>query len=179
MTIEEVLNRVQTHDLNHVVLTGGEPMLFDLIVELSRQLKQLGKTITIETAGTVYRDLECDLMSISPKLSHSTPKGNADWEKRHDDLRLQPTILKQLIATYPFQLKFVIGDGGQQEIDEVESLLNAIGPVPPSKVLLMPEGRDQDTLWKKARLLIPIVSERNWRLAPRLQIDLFGDTRGT
>ncbi|MBS1703957.1 MAG: 7-carboxy-7-deazaguanine synthase QueE [Armatimonadetes bacterium] len=179
LTIDEILDQVRQADLDHVVLTGGEPMLFDAIEPLARQLKAEGKTITIETAGTLYRDLPCDLMSISPKLAHSTPTEDLAWAKRHDDLRLQPDILRQMIASYPFQLKFVVSSPDAQEITEIESLLDQIGPVEPSKVLLMPEGRDQATLWQKARLLIPIVTARNWRLAPRLQIDLFGDTRGT
>lgn len=179
MKIDEIVAEVTRENLNHVVLTGGEPMLFDPIVELTAKLKQLGKTITIETAGTIYRDLDCDLMSISPKLAHSTPVGNQNWERRHEDLRLQPEILRKLIANYPYQLKFVVESGEPTEIKEIEDLLSDIGPIPPDHVLLMPEGRDQATLWEKAKHLIPIVSERNWRLAPRLQIDLFGDTRGT
>ena len=179
MTIDEIVDQVTQQNLSHVVLTGGEPMLFDPIMELTSRLKQLGKIITIETAGTIYRDLDCDLMSISPKLAHSTPLGNQDWERRHEELRLQPEILRKLTANYPYQLKFVVSDGNEQEIKEVEALLATIGSIPPDKVLLMPEGRDQATLWAKAKLLIPVVSQRNWRLAPRLQIDLFGDTRGT
>jgi 7-carboxy-7-deazaguanine synthase len=179
MTLDEIVEQVTQQDLDHVVLTGGEPMLFDPIVELTNRLKQRGKTITIETAGTIYRDLDCDLMSISPKLAHSTPLGNPDWERRHEELRLQPDILRKLIANYDYQLKFVVDTGSPSEIKEIEDLIAEIGPIPSDRVLLMPEGRDQATLWTKAKLLIHIVSDRNWRLAPRLQIDLFGDTRGT
>ncbi len=179
MTLDEIVEQVTQQDLDHVVLTGGEPMLFDPIVELTNRLKQLGKTITVETAGTVYRDLDCDLMSISPKLAHSTPFGDIQWEQRHEELRLQPEVLRKLIANYPYQLKFVVDTGKPSEIKEIEDLIAEIGSIPPDHVLLMPEGRDQATLWEKAKCLIPIVSERNWRLAPRLQIDLFGDTRGT
>ena len=178
MTVAEILQEIQMANLDHVVLTGGEPMLFDAIEELATSLKSLGKTITIETAGTLYRDLPCDLMSISPKLRHSTPVGNEEWEGRHEKLRVQPEILKQLVASYPYQLKFVVSSPDPAEIREIEDLLVEIGSVKPNRVLLMPEGRDAETLWAKAKSLIPIVSERNWRLAPRLQIDLFGDTRG-
>src|SRR5687768_3452828 len=72
MSIDELLEKVRP-TISHVVLTGGEPMLFDPIEELARRLKERGHIITIETAGTVYRELPCDLMSISPKLTHSTP----------------------------------------------------------------------------------------------------------
>ena len=154
-------------------------MLFEPVVDLAAKLKQLGKTITIETAGTIYRDVDCDLMSISPKLGHSAPIGDKQWELRHEELRLQPDVLRMLTANYNYQLKFVVSTGEQAEISEIEDLLATIGPVPSDRVLLMPEGRDNDTLWRKAKLLIPVVSQRNWRLAPRLQIDLFGDGRGT
>ena len=178
MTIDEILNEVMAGGLAHVVLTGGEPMLFEPIVELSHRLKQLGKTITVETAGTIFRDLHCDLMSISPKLGHSTPVGDPQWERRHEELRLQPVVLGNLMSKYRYQLKFVV-TGDPAEIIEIDSLLAQIGPVPPDHILLMPEGRDQASLWATAKKLVPTALERNWRLAPRLQIDLFGDNRGT
>jgi 7-carboxy-7-deazaguanine synthase len=178
-TIDEIVEQVTKANLNHVVLTGGEPMLFDAIEELASRLKSLGKTITIETAGTIYRDLPCDLMSISPKLAHSTPIGQGDWEQRHESLRLQIEVLQKLAQNYPYQLKFVVSPSSHTDIAEIDEILNAIGSVAPDQVLIMPEGRDASNLWHHARKLVPIVMERNWRLAPRLQIDLFGDTKGT
>ena len=57
----------------HVVLTGGEPMLFAELIPLTAALHNDGWHITIETSGTLYLPVVCDLMSISPKLSNSTP----------------------------------------------------------------------------------------------------------
>lgn len=178
-TIEEIIEQVTKANLDHVVLTGGEPMLFDAIEELAKQLKSLGKMITIETAGTIYRDLPCDLMSISPKLAHSTPVGQGDWEERHEALRLQIEVLQRLTQNYPYQLKFVVSPSDEDDIAEIEDILSSIGSIPPDRVLIMPEGRDATKLWLHARKLVPLIMERNWRLAPRLQIDLFGDTKGT
>lgn len=152
-------------------------MLFEAVEPLSKACKERGKTITIETAGTIYRELDCDLMSISPKLTSSVPVGNLEWEQRHNRDRLQPEIIQKLIDRYDYQLKFVISQ--LSEIEEVEDLLSKLQDVPPDRVLLMPEGRDATRLWESARSLIPEVIKRNWRLAPRLQIDLFGDTKGT
>ncbi|MCB0825071.1 MAG: 7-carboxy-7-deazaguanine synthase QueE [Armatimonadetes bacterium] len=166
--------------LNHVVLTGGEPMLFDAIEVLVAGLKQQGKTITMETAGTVYREMDVDLMSISPKLTNSDPLGKIDegWVKRHVETRSNLRPLVKLVSRYNTQLKFVVAEP-EQDIPEIEALLAEIGEVDPNRVLLMPEGRDSDQLWKSMRALVPIAMERNWRVCPRLQIDLFGDTRGT
>lgn len=72
-SVDEITNDVAGRNVAHIVLTGGEPMLFDPVEELASALRERGHTITIETAGTVFRELPCDLMSISPKLSNSTP----------------------------------------------------------------------------------------------------------
>ncbi|MBI4908810.1 MAG: 7-carboxy-7-deazaguanine synthase QueE, partial [Acidobacteria bacterium] len=73
MTIAAIVERVAADSKGHVVVTGGEPMIQPQIGELTRALRGLGQHITIETAGTVAPEVECDLMSISPKLSNSTP----------------------------------------------------------------------------------------------------------
>src|SRR5258706_8851752 len=67
MTQDEILAEVRAHQPSHVVVTGGEPMIAPGIVELTQQL---GTHVTIETAGTVYKPVTCDLMSISPKLAN-------------------------------------------------------------------------------------------------------------
>src|SRR5690606_34573913 len=59
----------------HVVLTGGEPLLPRASVELVRRLRAQSLHVTIETAGTIDRELTADLMSISPKLVGSGPQG--------------------------------------------------------------------------------------------------------
>src|SRR6266481_2154167 len=66
--------------------------------------------ITIETAGTVYKPVACDLMSISPKLANSTPRQREEgrWAAQHDRLRHQPEVLKKLMSEYEYQLKFVV-----------------------------------------------------------------------
>ena len=73
-SIEKILQTVQQWPCKFVVITGGEPMINSDLPQLVRKLKALGKHITIETAGIAFiPDMPCDLMSISPKLSNSTP----------------------------------------------------------------------------------------------------------
>src|ERR1041385_6410009 len=72
MTIAEIVAETQAFGASHAVVTGGEPMLFEDTVELTRELKTLGLHITIETAGKVDQPVVFDLMSISPKLANST-----------------------------------------------------------------------------------------------------------
>ena len=178
MDVEEILAEVRDRKIRHVVLTGGEPMLFDGIGPLTAGCREAGHIITIETAGTVFREVACDLMSISPKLANSTPVGTG-WGGVHDAKRIDVSILGKLIETYHFQLKFVVNPDSPGDFEEIEDLLGRLPAVAPEQVLMMPEGRDRESLLAKARALVPICMERGWRLTPRLQIDLFGDTKGT
>ena len=163
----------------HVVLTGGEPMLFTESVTLSERWRKDNRIITIETAGTIFQDVHCDLMSISPKLSNSTPISDAKWSKIHEERRWNPEIINKLTKNYPYQLKFVIGPEVTKDINEVEALLSQLEDINPEQVFLMPEGRDSSSLLSRAKELIPACMSHGWRIAPRLQIDLFGDTKGT
>lgn len=177
--IAEVVGQVEKSNVTHVVLTGGEPMLFDPIEELACQLKERGHTITIETAGTLYRDLPCDLMSISPKLSNSTPPAESGWRDRHEATRTNIEVLRKLTTAYPYQLKFVVNPDVPGDLPEIDALLAELGDIDPLRVLLMAEGIDAEIQRRRQRELAKICMERGWRLTPRMHIDLFGNTRGT
>src|SRR6188474_79323 len=95
LAVPEILERVAQWTVEHVVITGGEPMLFDDLEELCEALHGRGKHITIETAGTIYLSVRCDLMSISPKLSNSTPglESAGTWRERHERTRHAPNVV--------------------------------------------------------------------------------------
>jgi 7-carboxy-7-deazaguanine synthase len=173
-TLESILAEVEQHPARHVVVTGGEPMIAPAIVPLTQVLRERGRHITIETAGTVFQPVACDLMSISPKLANSTPEGQ--WAKQHDRLRIQPEILQRLIAAYDYQLKFVIAN--PDDIAEVEDLLAAL-QADRDKVILMPEGINAAALRERSIWLAEICKDRGLRFSPRLHVDLYGNRRGT
>lgn len=179
MELGQVLEKVREHEIQHVVLTGGEPMLFEPIEELAGSLKALGHTITIETAGTIHRHIKCDLMSISPKLANSTPPADSGWKERHESTRLDREPLKYLIRDYNCQLKFVVNPDVPGDLAEIEELLKELPSIEPNQVLLMAEGTDAETLHRRMQDLVPICMSKNWRLTPRMHVDLFGNTRGT
>jgi 7-carboxy-7-deazaguanine synthase len=181
-TVDEILAEVLRHPARHAVLTGGEPMIAPELPELARRLRAAGRHVTIETAGTVAPDgIACDLASLSPKLAHSTPREGEiapGWIARHEATRLRPEVLRAWIAGYPFQLKFVVAQPG--DLREVRELLAAIGaPVPPHRVLLMPEGIDLPTLEGRRPWLVEACKEHGYRYCERLHVALFGHTRGT
>lgn len=175
LSIDEILARVEAHTpARHVVLTGGEPMIAPQVVELTEGFRARGLHITIETAGTVFHRVACDLMSISPKLAHSTPAGN--WAVTHGRLRIQPEVLGRLIGSYEHQLKFVVAD--PKDMEEIRSLLDQLA-ADRSKVILMPEGIEVEVLRARGRWLAEICKREGFRFSPRLQVDLYGNTRGT
>lgn len=182
VTINDLLNKVCSYPARHVVISGGEPMIAKGIEEFVHLLKESGKHITIETAGTISPNgIQCDLASLSPKLSDSTPNEgdiNKQWIDRHESKRLDYKILSEWVNSYNFQLKFVVSK--EEEIKEIQNVISRIeGKILPEKVLLMPEGIDPDTLRSRYDLLIDLCKENGYRLCNRLHIDLFGNTPGT
>ena len=182
VTINDLLDKVCSYPARHVVISGGEPMIAKGIEEFTHLLKESGKHITIETAGTIAPNgIQCDLASLSPKLSDSTPKEgdiNKEWIDRHESKRLDYDILSEWVNSYNFQLKFVVSK--EEEIKEIQNVISRIeGKILPEKVLLMPEGIDPDTLRSRYDLLIDLCKENGYRLCHRLHINLFGNTPGT
>lgn len=177
-TADQMLSWVDSQPAyRHVVLTGGEPMLFSEMEGLTRELKARGLHITIETAGTVAREVVCDLMSISPKLANSTPweRGSREWAERHETTRIQMDKLQYLTQNFNHQLKFVVQ--AKEDLAEIESLVSAL-KIEPGRVLLMPEGVEPLTLSERAVWLVEECKRRGWRFCPRLHIMLYGNRRG-
>lgn len=178
LSITQIIEAAAGFSSPHIVITGGEPMISPQIVELTTAVRERGMHITIETAGTVYAPVACDLMSISPKLKNSIPleRDQGRWAGQHDRLRLQPGILKRLIAEYEYQLKFVVASPEDlAEIAEIREMLLA----PRSRVILMPEGTDAAILHQRGIWLAEICKVEGYRYSPRLHVDLWGNRRGT
>ncbi len=182
MSPAEIIAAVQTYPTKHVVLTGGEPMIAPGLPELAEGLQKLGYHITIETAGTIPpAGVACDLASLSPKLRNSTPlEAEADeiWRNRHEQTRWQPEVVRQWLAEYPYQLKFVVSS--PEDLAEIQGLVAQLAmAIPASQILLMPEGRDAVSLAQRDAWLVDICKAYGYRYCRRLHIDLFGNTRGT
>jgi 7-carboxy-7-deazaguanine synthase len=166
-------------EIRHAVLTGGEPMLFAELIPLCQRLKAAGLHITIETAGTLDLPVECDLMSISPKLASSTPSAErgGKWTPRHERTRHRPDVIRRLIHNYAYQLKFVVDS--RDDLREVNEWLDQFPNAERCRVLLMPQGIDSVTLATTAQWLEPYCREHGFTFCPRKHIEWFGARRGT
>ncbi len=179
LAVDEILRQVEQFDSRHVVITGGEPMLFAELVPLCAALKEAGRHITIETAGTLYLPVQCDLMSISPKLANSTPSEEraGAWAQRHEQTRGAPEVIEKLLSQYDYQVKFVVDKPA--DCEEVQSYLDAFEKIDRERVMLMPQGVDKEHLEEVARWLVPYCERHRLRYCPRKQIEWFGLVRGT
>jgi len=167
---EETAARIAALGQHRLVITGGEPLLQS--PALARMIAHLPDThIEIETNGTVPPSPALDALvhqyNVSPKLAHSgNPAG----------LALPPERLAHWAAEPRAWFKFVVAQ--PTDVDQVIAIQQAY-EIPSTRIFLMPEGRDSETVRARAHWLAQICSDREFNLSDRLHIHLFGDTRGT
>lgn len=179
LSVDEITERIVALGASHVVLTGGEPMLFAELIPLCERLRSEGRHITIETAGTLYQSLACDLMSISPKFASSAPplSQHPRWHARHERSRHQPEVIRRLLAEYDCQFKFVIDL--PTDLDDLARYLAEFPQLERSRVLLMPQGVTSDELASRGEWLAAYCTNEGYQFCPRRQIEWFGLRRGT
>ena len=189
LSIDDIVDEILSYEqADHVVFTGGEPMIHEESVVLLDELADYGYHTTVETNGTIHRDAAINLASISPKLASSTPtaerdpKGDGEWADRHDQRRIDMDALSALVDSYDSQLKFVVT--GRDDMAEIESLIERVREatsttVPDEDVLLMPEGMTREELNEKRNNIAELAMEYGYRYTPRLHVDLWNDAPGT
>ena len=174
--------------IKYTMITGGGPTIHaELLKELCRIGKYYRHTITIETEGSEFVQTCGDLISLSPKLSNSTPRPGT-WmpftnrevtekdKEQHEKWRCNYEAMEQLIDNHlDYQLKPVISD--EKDLVEVKELQKILG-VPNNKVWLMPEGLVEEELNKRRRWLMELCTEQGYNFTDRLHIIAYGDKRG-
>jgi len=196
-TVEQLVGEAIASRCAHVVLTGGEPFLPLAVVELVRQLRVASLHVTIETAGTLFRELATDLISISPKLASSgpllspandsrqasdsrptrNPVTDQPWAHRHEAARWRPRVIQKLIANaIDYQLKFVV-----DSVSDFTATVAAVEEIAVNaqSVWIMPQGVDERTLDEKARWLEPLCNDYGYHYCDRMHIRWYGNRRGT
>lgn len=178
-SVDEILNEIRPHPTRFAVVTGGEPLLSPDIIELTKKLKQKKYHVTIETDATIFKRVACDLVSMSPKLANSTPwkKEGGKFAPMHENHRLNLAVIQKFINLYDYQLKFVVEK--KKDFEEIEGILKRLKGTTPAKILLMAQARTKRELREKAPWIAALCKAHDFRYTPRLQIELYGNRRGT
>jgi len=165
--LKQVIKMILRSKCDLIVFTGGEPLLFAEMLELIASTLK-GRQFEIETNGTrnpLPQELWNVGYNVSPKLSGS---GNPK-EKRY-----RPEVLKLFRQRANTIYKFVCCD--EKDLKEVNKIVDSL-KISKSRVYIMPEGME----WKKYRAnalkLVDKVLERNYNLAVRFQILLWGKAK--
>jgi 7-carboxy-7-deazaguanine synthase len=174
-SIEQVLQAVQGWRCRFVVITGGEPMICSELRGLAESLRACGKEVTIETAGIAFvPNMPCDLMSISPKLSNSTP-ADPRLAAVHEDARLDIAVVGELIRNYRYQMKFVVDSA--EDLQEIQQVIAEIGSVDSRGVMLMPQGRTRDEVLARSPMVAEMCKRTGFVFCQRLQVILWNNER--
>lgn len=140
----EIANEIKRlgYSANLVVITGGEPCMFDLR-ELTQLLHELGFKTQLETSGTypVLVDTET-WVTLSPKIN----------------MRSKKAVLKEALVRAD-EIKHPVGT--EKDIEQLDALLNSIKTVEGKTICLQPISQKT----KATMLCMKVCIERNWRLS--------------
>lgn len=178
-TIDGLVKEILSHDCEHVVVSGGEPMIQKRLPELISKLTTKGRYVTIETNGTIYRQSSAQFLSISPKLSSS--EAEEKFQKLQSKNRINIDALCYLITNHDYQLKFVINtpDDAQEVLQLTEILKMKTGKRDINKhVYLMPQGIKTEQFDEKILWIFDLCKEYGWNFSDRLHIRVFGQKKG-
>ncbi len=176
LVIAEILGRVDELDVDYVVITGGEPLMSEELPELMEAFRNEGYHITLETSATDYIELECDIVSISPKLSNSYPDKDNDFYQQHIDNCLDTAVIQDYLDNYQCQLKFVVSD--KEDMPEVFSVLDKLDGILADDILLMPQAKTASEYQQIAPKVAELCIDNDLSFSPRLHISLWDGQKG-
>ena len=167
--ITEIINEIKKYEKYnpHLVITGGEPMLY--YKKLYPLVEYFKNQITIETNATMdinfekypkYKDVA---FAMSVKLSNS----GEEYKKR---------IKKDIIKSYALNakksfFKFVIDRDLKEEIDDITKGIDL-------PIYCMPLGASKEELEKNAPFVFEFCLKNGFRYSDRIHIRLFGKKKG-
>lgn len=150
-----------------IVISGGEPMIQSLkLGPLLKYWSANGWSVEIETNGT-FSPMGWEYSphyNVSPKLSGS---------ENQDKAPLDTDILREYVQR-PAVFKFVVSE--PSELNEVDGIILG-AQIPRSRVYIMPQGIDIQTLSRTGAAIADGVIQRGYNMTTRLHVQLWGNTR--
>lgn len=132
--------QAQGYTAKHIVITGGEPCLYDL-TELTLAFEAIGCQCQIETSGTSKVRCSADtFVTVSPKIAM---KGKLDVRQ---DALLRANEIKHPVGT-------------QKDIEKLDALLEGLDIQ--AQIALQPISQKD----RATQLCMQVCIARNWRLS--------------
>ncbi|ELR67604.1 Queuosine Biosynthesis QueE Radical SAM [Photobacterium marinum] len=132
----------QGYTAKHVVITGGEPCIYDL-VPLTEALEEAGFRCQIETSGTSEIKATTDTwVTVSPKINMKAK------------LEVLPVALERAD-----EIKHPVGTG--KDIEQLDNLLEGVNLKSDVSIALQPISQKP----RATELCIETCVKRNWRLS--------------
>ncbi|WP_444919006.1 7-carboxy-7-deazaguanine synthase QueE [Microbulbifer sp. JMSA003] len=104
MTLEQILQQVQSHPARHVCVTGGEPLAQPNCFPLMKALCDAGYAVSLETSGAMPVDKVDE--RVSRVVDLKTPASGEQHRNRMENMQ---------VLTRQDQIKFVICDRGDYD----------------------------------------------------------------
>lgn len=161
LSVEQVLDKVRSHQVRHVCLTGGEPLWHQGSRELIAALLAEGKHLSLETNGSISLKGLPDHPNLLVSMDYKCPSSGEEGSMCLENLGLlRPKD----------QLKFVVFD--QIDLERAEAVVRKHRPECP--VIFTPVG---------GLSLDPVVQfvlsrELEVRVLPQLHKIIWGERRG-
>lgn len=161
---------------NLIVLTGGEPTLFDL-PEVKKRLSAAHphRIFEVESNATEFPEniVNDFVWNLSPKLLSSGQKTESMELKRLRNLKNWADYSRDRENV---TFKFVVS--GEEDLLEVDGLVHTHG-IMPHLVYLMPQGQTQKSQSLAAvEWILEACKTRGFNFSPRLHVIYWGDKRG-
>ncbi len=164
--------------LPHIVITGGEPLLYhrdDTLYAIVDNLVNFGLDITFETNGTIEIDFEDypayreTIFALSIKLTNSGEEGSK---------RIKPKAIANIVNhSKDSFFKFTIDSKlvNSTAIDEISDITS---PHKGSTIYCMPVGESRDTIWRNDKSVFEFCMKYGFFYSDRLHIRVFDTTQG-
>ena len=170
MTIDEIKESILDHGINHLVITGGEPLLQqDDLADLLSFLKP-DFYVEIETNCTILpnkmlTDL-VDQWNVSPKTENS---GNP--LELYEDSECYYFFANQENCFF----KYVVEN--ETDIPEIKKFVAKYN-IPETRVQLMTQASTKEEVRSREKSISELAKQHNFVFSPRLHVALWGSQRG-
>lgn len=130
MNVEEIVEEVNRYGAGIVVVTGGEPSLYDL-TELAEAIHRTGRRVHVETNGTRPIKGDVDWITCSPKKDAQPPYSvDTSIAERASELKLVYTgqdesELNEIAGRFTTKNRFLQPCSGENVKETVEVILRS------------------------------------------------------